>query len=240
MSVTPQLLISVANLSEASIVQAAGVRLIDIKNPDAGSLGKAESRLIAEICNALANANITLSAALGELATWKPADTENLPENLTYLKMGLSGMRDLSAWQDRWCAAQKTIQKQKPHLNATWIAVAYVDADLAHAPCIEEVIEAAKLLNCGGILFDTYHKSNKRFFDYMTIPQLSAHLNTIHTANMLCAVAGRLQLEDIPHILKAQPDILALRSAACEQHNRQSGICSDALKNVIRTFQDHQ
>src|SRR4051794_5815895 len=95
-----RLLVSVRNKQEAALALAAGVDLIDIKEPRAGALGAADVRTIEDIVD-LVNGRAPLSAALGEL-TQPLRLPARLARELRYLKLGLAGAARKPDWRKLW------------------------------------------------------------------------------------------------------------------------------------------
>jgi hypothetical protein len=95
------LLVSVRDVAEARLALAAGVDLLDVKEPRAGSLGAASNNVIHEVVRVV-NGRVPTSAALGELVDFDLDLARRLPDELIYAKLGLSGCRDLDGWAVRW------------------------------------------------------------------------------------------------------------------------------------------
>lgn len=96
---TMRLLVSVRNGSEAAIAAASGADIIDVKEPDHGSLGFAGEAMIAEVVRAV-RGRCPVSAAFGECVEWKNRSTSGcakqslllrLSDRLAYIKTGLAG-----------------------------------------------------------------------------------------------------------------------------------------------------
>ena len=95
-----RLLVSVRNAAEAKAAADAGADIIDVKEPDRGSLGFADPSVIADVCRTI-NSRCPVSAALGEYSDWyqscgpPPAKGDILSgcaQQLTYVKLGLAGI----------------------------------------------------------------------------------------------------------------------------------------------------
>src|SRR5262245_30687842 len=89
----PGLLVSVRDAAEAAIALAGGAALIDVKDPDRGSLGAAPAATVADVLDAV-NGRAPVSAALGELADWPGAPGPPHIDRLAFVKWGLAGCRD--------------------------------------------------------------------------------------------------------------------------------------------------
>jgi len=228
----PQLLVSVRSREEAEIAAKAGVPIIDFKEPNAGSLGMLNVGEIQSCVSAIRSIAPMLkcSAAMGEVTDWLDTACDEVAEfpSLNFLKLGLSKLGDDREWKKKWLVVRNRIENVfKIHSTVPpgWVAVAYVDSDLARSPSVSKVIRAAGETDCRGVLFDTFEKSDKRFSDWVNEDQLLEDLEHIHESGMFCAVAGRLKREDVEKLAKHPVDIIAVRSAACIDGER-TGIIS--------------
>lgn len=231
-SSVPRLLVSVRDAREAVCAVQGGADVIDFKNPDRGPLGRADAEAIetaiaeVERQGAGTDANrITLSAAMGEVVESSGPLPQSLPASVEYLKLGLSGLRHSSNWIREWLHARTIIQQQAAG-DVQWVAVAYADADAAHAPSAIEVVQAAAETSCAGVLIDTFNKSGGRLLDHLDTTALRDLARSTQSRHMFFAVAGRLQIGDLALLRDVCPDIIAVRSAACDGENRRASIVS--------------
>lgn len=248
----PKLLVSVRQLAEAKAALTGGCDVLDVKEPARGSLGMADSATIAQI---VAHSQVTLShvpvsVALGDAVEWT-ADrpVACLPAGIAYLKLGTAGGESNTAWPALFSDAQRRIKKSIQSKVAavaesttavaggfapTWIAVAYADWQIARGPAPEEVIANAAACNCNGVLIDTLSKGRLRLLDWLDGSRLSSLAAQARAAGLTFALAGRLQIGDLPRVLAASPDIVGIRSAACRDGNRSGEIDAGA----VRAFRD--
>ena len=102
-----ELLVSVRSVEEAAIALSAGAAIIDVKEPQFGSLGRADDAVIADILNFVAGRR-PVSAAMGELLK-EPRGADGSPASpivqtirphheLAFMKWGLSGCGGQPAW----------------------------------------------------------------------------------------------------------------------------------------------
>ncbi len=208
-----------------------GADIIDVKEPSAGSLGRASAEAIAEIVDALTHTapHIACSVALGELIELSNAATmPSIPAGVQWLKMGLSGCGGQRDWRRMWMSVRERICPA-----AAWIAVAYVDATAADAPPIREVLAAAIETRCAGLLLDTFTKTGGTLLDAVTTTDLVDVVQKAQAAGLLVALAGRLRLSDLPAVLAARPDVVAVRSAVCRDQNR-TAVMEESLVKAFR------
>jgi uncharacterized protein (UPF0264 family) len=248
----PELLVSVRNAAEAWAAIAGGCDVLDVKEPDRGALGMADVSTIGDIIShsRIGNSSVPVSVALGDAVEWTSGrPVPRLPAGIEYLKLGTAGQEGNCAWHKSFCAAQQVIDASIPSKRAaatestiavaggfatSWIAVAYADWQIARGPAPEEVIANATECNCSGILIDTFSKGRLRLFDWLDGPRLCSLAAQARSAGLTFALAGRLQIGDLPLILAAGPDIVGIRSAACRDGNRSGEIDAGA----VRAFRD--
>lgn len=242
-TIGPRLLVSVRSADEAVQAVNGGADILDVKEPDLGSLGMANLeaiQAIAEQAN-LVHADIPLSVALGELRDWLSRDQfPLLPSTVQYAKLGLSGMADLPNWRAEWCHIRAMFSRSRPSLQ--WVAVAYADHTSAHSPTLDAVLNAATAdetpeSGCAGLLIDTFTKTGKTLLDYFSVAELQEIAHRCHASELFLAVAGSLTLPAIRDLRGAGADIVAIRSAACRNGNRRAEIDEfqvAAISQIIR------
>jgi (5-formylfuran-3-yl)methyl phosphate synthase len=204
-----RLLISVRSVEEAQLALAGGADLIDVKEPNRGSLGAADAGTIEAVVRQVAG-QASVSAALGELVEGHRLDA-GLAGRIQYVKFGLAGCIDWPDWTTRWAqAVAKLPAGVRP------VAVAYADWKTARAPDPRQVLEAGQAIACGALLVDTFDKSHGSLLDYWALAELDQFASAVRQAGMLCVIAGGLGLAEIAEILPLGPDYLAVRGAACD------------------------
>src|SRR3954452_14348343 len=100
----PGLLVSVRSAAEALSALAGGADVIDVKEPDRGSLGAADEETISAIVRAV-DGRAPVSAALGELVDLDKSPNGNaariLVDGVSLFKIGLARSATLDAWETR-------------------------------------------------------------------------------------------------------------------------------------------
>lgn len=238
----PQLLVSVRNGEEARLAIAGGCDILDVKEPSRGSLGMADLDQIAEVLH-VARSNrrgLCVSIALGEANEWTserpvpPLDQSGGIGDRTYFKLGTAGLAGDRNWAAHWAAAR---QRLAGSVDPQWIIVGYSDSGPANAPNIDEIIAAADDQGCAGVLIDTFSKSAGGLFSWLPVDQLVQSAVDAQRRGLLFAVAGRLQLEDLPLVVTIGTDIVGIRSAACRERQRNGPLCSDAVRRFRAALQ---
>ena len=224
------MLVSVRSPEEAAAAMAGGANIIDVKEPTRGSLGMAGVDVIEAIADQMESFQktqkrllpkdrspdpIPLSVALGEVIEWRgQEDIPVLPSSVTLAKLGLSQLSHAADWRGEWREIRKRFDQQRL-FPLRWVAVAYADTQSAGCPPISAVVEAAIATDCEGLLIDTYAKNGATLVDYCRASELRP---------ALCGVPA---------------DVLAIRSAACENSARQGLVCVAAVASFYQSLQRH-
>ncbi|MCH8828350.1 MAG: hypothetical protein IID45_02100 [Planctomycetes bacterium] len=225
----PCLLVSVRDVLEARAAVAGGCEILDVKEPAHGSLGMADPGMIAEILESVPENHPPVSAAAGETTDWLDGKTPPaLPAKLAYVKLGTANLLDRTNGLQNWAAVRREfdVAAGSPF---HWIAVAYADWKRACAPRPEAVIEAAIKTKCAGVLFDTFVKDGRALTEWISADELNESAQRVHNAGMPLALAGSLRGEHLPAVCRCRPDIIAVRSAACEQGERTGRVTTAAV-----------
>jgi (5-formylfuran-3-yl)methyl phosphate synthase len=222
------LLVSVRNEIEAKIASECGVDIIDVKEPNAGSLGRASSETWHTV-SAAVGSRTPISIALGELLDPSidhlPGD---LPDGVRYAKFGLSRCHS-EAWKSRLEKARLTLP------TATkMVAVVYADFEDCGAPDPEEVLNAASEFGLETILFDTFQKDGRTLLDHFDLSTLLDFIGKSHDKSLRVVLAGSIRQTDLPAVVSLQPDLIAVRGAVCDV-----GRTSSLSATRLLAFQAH-
>jgi uncharacterized protein (UPF0264 family) len=217
------LLVSVRSASEAVTAVAAGADVIDVKEPLRGPLGAADPSVWRAV-RAAVPGRIPVSIALGELVD-RPAihDAADLI-GITYRKIGLADAR--ASWRD-------DLKALRDDLDASWIAVIYADWQRAKAPEPDAVLDFALENACAGVLVDTWDKSRS---DPLNLSEWTGRVSRARNAGLLVALAGRLDVPAIGRLRPLQPDLFAVRGAACASGDRLGLIDPRRVAALIRAI----
>ncbi len=215
----PGLLVSVRNAAEALTALSAGADVIDVKDPRRGALGRADTDEIAGVVKAIAG-RAPVTAALGELTELADLATEHsvaaVPLGISLFKIGLARCRDLKDWPQLWrrltdqCAGSYYETPAKP------VAVVYADWKLAHAPEPDQVLGAAIEIGCPALLIDTWSKTAGSSFDHWARESMFPFIQRVRKHELRIVLAGSLGVTQIPRAMALEPDLIAVRGAACE------------------------
>jgi uncharacterized protein (UPF0264 family) len=217
----PGLLVSVRSASEALEALAGGADVIDVKEPTRGSLGAADESTIAEVVSAI-NGRATVTAALGELTDFQLADSEthavSVPTGISLFKIGLAGCRKNTNWASSLQDAIRRLNGigngQAPQSRP--VAVVYADWRAANAPDPLQILHATVQFGCPALLVDTWDKSFGSLFDLWPAAELRHFADEVRSRGIRFVLAGSLTGAAIVEAARLGPDLIAVRTAACE------------------------
>ncbi|MBI1346331.1 hypothetical protein GC163_08570 [bacterium] len=238
-------LVSLRDPVELPAALSAGVDFIDLKDVDRGSLGMASEANIAAFTAQLKQfaPDRHCSLALGELSEWPDGRLPiAVPDNVGWVKLGLSQCCGDANWQARWLRVRRQID-QSAGRSLHWIAVAYADAEVAHSPSVGAILDAAAITDCWGLLIDTYSKSGQSLLDWLGVDRLQTLIEKAQTAGLKVALAGQVGIHDVPSLAGLQPDIVAVRSAVCVDGVRTKPLCPTRLaqfRQQLRALAEHR
>ena len=225
-----KLLVSVRNVAEARDAAGGGVDIIDIKEPSRGPLGRADAAVIKAIGVAIGAGRV--SVALGELAEFAAGADITLPASVTYAKMGLLKAPDL--WRRDLADAFTNWAHVRP------VAVAYADkvATPDH-PGLDAVVGWAIENRAAGVLIDTTVKDGRNLFDFMDEETIAGLRAKTRDAGLFLALAGSLRGDSFQRAVGLEPDIVAVRGAACLSNQRQQSIDPSRIRALLDVIEAH-
>ena len=222
-----KLLVSVRNFQEAEKAIQGGADIIDLKEPDHGSLGAISADLAEQIGQRLALRS-PLSLAMGELLERQP-EREPAAEalkNFTFAKVGLSSCRGVPNWENRW----HEWASQLP-ANTQPVVVAYADHGPCQAPPPAELVDFTIRSGRKVFLIDTYQKNKRIIFDHVSTTELAKLFLTLQQHSVCVALAGSIGVGNLPQALQTSPNILAVRGAVCQKNDRNSELSTERVAN---------
>jgi uncharacterized protein (UPF0264 family) len=204
----------VRDATEAAGAVTGGADLVDAKDPLRGALGALDPSAVEAIAAVLPE-SIPFSVALGD-----PESAEAVRERIgglrfgvrhgaVYVKLGLLAVKD--GCVARALLTEAVASSRRHAAGPRVIAVAYADA----GPSPEAVLALAVEVGASGILVDTVGKTGGPLFQHATPERLRRWVSRAHQHGLLAALAGRLDLPDIPAAIVSRADIVGIRSAAC-------------------------
>jgi (5-formylfuran-3-yl)methyl phosphate synthase len=230
-------MISVVSAAEASQAILGGADLLDIKNPNEGSLGAQSPRVIRDI-QSVSPGGIEFSAAIG--------DMPNLPGTaalaalgaavcgVDYIKVGLHGTRS----EVEAAALLHEVQEAVAALHISVIAAGYADyqrAGTLNPDCLPRLAVSAGIRGC---MVDTAVKDGSTLFDFLQPNALHALARQAHAAGLLFGGAGALCEQDLPLLRECEVDVVGLRTTVCKNNQRSGPLDASRVRQLIQKFRN--
>jgi len=226
----PALLVSVRSPEEARAAVAGGAAVIDVKEPDRGPLGRAESEVWRAVREVVPR-RVPMSVALGELVEWEnqEAPGPSAFAGIDYRKLGLAGAGP--NWAEAWGRLRSALGE-----GPAWVAVVYADWGRASAPHPDRALEVALATKCAGVLIDTWDKSQPSPVDLSWIPWV----HSAQQGGLFVALAGGLDVAGIERLAPLSPDLFAVRASACAGADRLGTIETKRVARLARAVRRAQ
>ncbi len=138
------------------------------------------------------------------------SDALPVPAGIQFAKLGLAGCAGLPDWQEQWRHALDGLSPATAP-----VAVIYADWQLAAAPPPRDVLAAARQAGCRALLVDTFDKRGPGLTGLWSLDELRQVVRAGRDWGLIVVLAGQLRQEHFPILLPLEPDLLAVRGAAC-------------------------
>lgn len=210
-----QLLVSVRDQAEARSTVRGGADVVDIKDPERGSLGPADAEVVQQIVDAVGG-HRPLSLAMGELSELDdtPSYDLELLRHFHFAKAGSAGCTSHEKWRRNWLNWKHVLPP-----DTKCVAAVYADWQRAGSLPPRELFKLAIESGAHGVLVDTYEKSSGTLFGIMGFDELVTLFQMKSPRRVFFALAGSLRLEHLALATSLKPEYVAVRGAVCE-HGR--------------------
>ena len=216
-------LASVSSLQEARVVLAAGVDIIDLKQPENGALGAVSGDVISEVVDFIDGRRM-VSATVGDLVADAdivcPVVEWTAACGVDIVKVGLFDGGDQKEYLLRAIGDTATGK-----VKIVIVAFADRGPDLG---LLDHIAEAG----IAGVMLDTADKRNGTLCNHASTAQLREFVGRAKALGLMTGLAGSLCLDDVPPLLDLAPDYLGFRGALCRRGERLDTIDSTAVRAV--------
>ncbi len=235
-----KLLVSVTSRTEALAAVKGGGHIIDVKNPEEGTLGANFPRVIREVRNAVPN-DIEVSATIGDLPNLPGSSSlaalGAVVSGAEYVKASLFGVKTPS---EATYLIREVCRAAKDHdKSSKVIAAGY--GDYREIGCLNplELPEIAYKVGADGVMIDVNVKGHGKLFELMTDDELRGFVEEAHKFGLTVALAGSLDRYDLPRIYCLRADIIGVRKAVCSDRDRLRGaVQSEAVRELVESIQN--
>jgi uncharacterized protein (UPF0264 family) len=231
-----QLLVSVANSTEARHAVEGGADLIDAKDPRSGALGAVSIATLREIHDAV-SARRVVSAALGDASDEGRIERSAFDYGrigVGFVKVGFAGTTDASRVERLLRATVRGVEATRLEKCGV-VAVAYADSGGTTSVDPTRLVDIAARAGAAGVLLDTADKDGSGLLRLVSMVTLRSWVARAHGAGLTVALAGKLTADDLPCICETGADIVGVRGAACE-HGRSSRVVAERVRALRFQF----
>ena len=219
-----KVLISPKDEFEAKAAVNGGADIIDVKNPDEGSLGANFPWVIRQV-RSLVPHSIEVSATIGDFphlpGSASLAALGAAVSGANYVKVGLKG----SKTRDEAIFLMQHVTRTVKEYDVKKKVVLAGYADYHRAATLDPFLlpEVARSAGCDVVMVDTFIKDGKSLFDFMDEASCKRFIDEGHIQDLDVALAGSIKLPEIPVLKRIGADIIGIRGAACSHGDRLTG-----------------
>ncbi len=228
-----KLLVSPRGARGALEAVRGGADIVDVKNPEEGSLGASFPWKVREVVEAV-KGRAELSATAGDL-DFKPGSASLVAHALAslgvdYVKAGFYGIRT----PEQAVEMGRAVVRAASEYGARVVLACYADHARVGSLAPAHLPEVAQECGAHGVMIDTAIKQGGGLFSCMPEDEIRAFVELAHELGLVCALAGRLSLGDLLRVKELGADIAGVRSAACEGGRREAGISAERVRQLKR------
>ncbi len=228
-------LISIVSLEEAKIAIPAHPDILDVKNPQEGSLGAQFPWVLKDAVKESRGSGILCSATLGDL-TYKPG-TASLSAygaamcGVGYIKAGLHGISNYDQALSMMNAIVQAVKMVDSNILVA--ASGYADYKRFGGLAYKDLIKAAQNSKSDIVMVDTAIKDGKSLMDALTYNEIEEFVEMAHEAGLQVALAGSIKKEHLQKLAGLNPDIIGVRGAVCRNADRNGKIDREMLEELL-------
>ena len=224
------LLVSLKSLEEITGEVLRNVDIIDLKDPEKGSIGAWSEKKIFEAVKIISKKKL-ISATLGDVKDIEEIiDKIKVFDNykLDFIKFGIfsENIEELNILFG-------LINKVK--IKTELVCVAFVE-NFCVLNYLEKNLYLIKKSGINFLLLDTGLKSRGSLLSYCKINFLKKFILKCESNGIYIGLAGRLGVEQIKKLLKLEPFIIGMRSVVCCDSNRNLLISEEKVKKISSYF----
>ena len=228
-----QLLVSVKDIEEATLVLASSVDIIDLKDPNMGALGALDLNISIEIIRLVKGSKL-VSATVGEhhesLQALVLAIKQRAAIGVDVIKIAISDLFYHADFIDEMLRLSQSIIK----IVAVFFADGATDLNLL-----------PKLRQAGfyGAMLDTQHKLGTQHKQHDLLSLQSKQALQLFTLScqqhqLTCGLAGSLKPQYVDALLEINPTYIGFRGGVCDNLDRKSALNQDKLAQVVNMLRN--
>jgi len=233
-----QLLVSPRDVEEAKAVLEGNADIIDVKNPQEGSLGGNFPWIIRSIKDLVEKEKgdrVKLSAAIGDF-DYKPG-TASLAAlgaasaGAEYIKVGLFKIKTSREALNLLRGVVKAVKDFDPAKKV--VAAFYSDYKRIHSISPVAITAIGNEVDIDVAMVDTGIKDGRSTLQFLSEEELRTFISEARALGLETALAGSLTFADLPVIKAINPDILGVRGMVCGG-NREDRVRAELVRALKR------
>ena len=211
---TLQALVSVRDEAEALLAAAAGVPLIDLKEPHRGALGGLPPERVRAIVRALRAAGFAgeISATIGDHAA---GDLTAIDDGINALAGAGVDVVKVGVMPGAGSTALIAALAARARRGESIVPVLIADDGLAALPWADALAEPFH-----AVMLDTQAKAGGSLVDRLGADVLAGFVSACRHAGRRCGLAGSLRRAELPTLIALAPDYAGFRGAVCAGDRR--------------------
>lgn len=229
------LLVSPKNLTEALTAYEGGADIIDVKNPEEGSLGANFPWVISEIRESIPS-EVPVSAAIGDLpnlpGTASLAALGVIKSGADIVKVGIKGPEEKGEAVDLMMGVVKSVEE-----GASEVVVCGY-GDHVRSETIDPMLipDIASESGADIAMLDTAVKDGESLISFLDYGELEEFIQKCHSMGIRAALAGSLGFDEVKNLSELSPDIVGVRGAVCRDGDRREGIISEEPVRELKSL----
>ena len=224
-----KLLISFKNLSEFDNDIVKYIDILDLKDPEKGSIGPWISDDIITVVKKFKKKK-KISATIGDISSNKIL----LNKLTNFDNLGLDYIK-FAFFSENISALEKLINDiGGKKFQTKLVFVVFVDEPKV-LEFVDENLDLLKKNKLNFLLLDTFKKNNRDLTSYCELKYRDSFIKKCSTKRIRVGLAGRLRIEHIEELKILKPYVVGFRSAVCID-NKRNIICKDKLLNLLSYF----
>ncbi|MFB6199666.1 MAG: (5-formylfuran-3-yl)methyl phosphate synthase [Candidatus Nanohaloarchaea archaeon] len=224
-------LVTVKNAREAETVSEFDPDIVDIKNPDEGSLGAPSPSTLESIMDVLPE-DRAVSVAVGDVPDLPgtvgmavQGASQHGPE---YVKVGLKGPRTKEDAVNLMRVAAEASGE-----NQSIVLAGYADYREIDGVSLLDIPDVAVESGVDGVMVDTAVKGEGNLFEHADREVLKKFVSKSSDRGFFTAAAGSLSPEDVGIVRDIGFDVIGVRGAICSGDSRSEAIDSRKLEEFL-------
>ena len=230
LKINSNMLVSFKSQSEISENNLKLIDILDLKNPEKGSLGDWEISDIKNVVKIFGEEKI-ISATIGDASNLKKVVQKIKifdKLKLDFIKFGLFG-------ENSEQMLKFLFNIKSYNFKTELVPVIFVDNTIILDTAFKN-LESFKTFNFNFLLLDTFSKKSGDLFENCSLNYLSKFLERSSKFGLSVGLAGKLKKSHVPNLLKLKPKIIGFRSAVCEKNDRNKKISELKLEKIYNFF----